>query len=336
MRKPLTRLACLALVALSGCGDDQAVECRAGADCASGICLSNGRCAPLEGDADMGQNDDALTVDDCGQDPNGDTTTDPGDQGMPDQTLPDGSADLERDGDSGPLLCIPNHDGLIDRSEIPLQAGLRATFRVTGDVDVDTAGTTLPDDSRTWDLSGPLEGDHSVLVELRPPTGQWFADDFPDATYFTPLSDKADLLGVFQVTDEALLLLGVVSPEETLFTTELTYDPPIVVLSLPLELDKSWTTDSTVEGTLVGVWGVYWEDYESRVDAHGTLKTPYGTFPVLRVRVHLSRLQGVLLTEIRSFYFVTECFGTVAAITSEQNEAEMEFTRADEIRRLAP
>jgi hypothetical protein len=33
---------------------------------------------------------------------------------------------------------------------------------------------------------------------------------------------------------------------------------------------------------------------------------------------------------------VSECFGTVAAITSRYNETEVEFTHAAEARRLAP
>ena len=57
---------------------------------------------------------------------------------------------------------------------------------------------------------------------------------------------------------------------------------------------------------------------------------------MLRVRVTLVRTVGVIPTTTRSFLFVSECFGTVASITSGDGESRAEFTRAAEVRRLAP
>ena len=95
-------------------------------------------------------------------------------------------------------------------------------------------------------------------------------------------------------------------------------------------------TDSTVSGLATGIYSYYFEDYESQVDAHGELDTPFGTFEVLRVRVVLTRTVGMLVTELRTFAFVSECFGTVANIHSHENEHDQEFTQADEVWRLAP
>jgi hypothetical protein len=39
---------------------------------------------------------------------------------------------------------------------------------------------------------------------------------------------------------------------------------------------------------------------------------------------------------VRSFLFVAECFGTVATITSQDNETNEQFDQASEVRRLAP
>ena len=85
-----------------------------------------------------------------------------------------------------------------------------------------------------------------------------------------------------------------------------------------------------------GVFGVYTEGYSSQVDAAGTLATPFGDFDVLRVRTTLVRQVGVLTTTIRSFAFASECFGTVATVTSQNNEPSAEFSSLAEVRRLSP
>jgi hypothetical protein len=180
------------------------------------------------------------------------------------------------------------------------------------------------------------QGDHDALVETLAPEGQWWAPRFPGATYAARLTDDSDLLGVFEVTDTALLLRGVVSPADGAGRTELTYDPAVEVLRFPLRSAATWTTTSTVSGVASGVPGAYTERYDSQVDASGELITPFATFPVLRVRVVLTRTVGLVVTTVRTFAFVTECFGTVASVRSRDNETSSEFTRAAEARRLAP
>ncbi|MDX9720196.1 MAG: hypothetical protein RBU37_05585 [Myxococcota bacterium] len=239
--------------------------------------------------------------------------------------------------DDAPIHCVPNNDGIITRQEVPIRVGLRATFRVATDVPVDLVGSTEEgSERRSWDFTGPYQGDHSVLAELRPVSDFWFADDFPDATYATPLSDSSDLLGVFQLTDDALLLLGVASPEDGFIYTRLSYSPPVTVLSFPFELGDTWTTDATFSGILNGGIWTQSEEYTSSVDAAGSLTTAFGTFEILRVRTDLDRLVGFYSTQVRTFGFVAECFGTVATVSSEDDPDEIEFTQAAEIRRLSP
>ena len=81
----------------------------------------------------------------------------------------------------------------------------------------------------------------------------------------------------------------------------------------------------------------YTEKYESRVDQVGTMKTPYGEFPVLRVATDLTRTSGftTLLTK-RTFSWVAECFGPVATAASQDFANGAEFTDNAEIRRIAP
>ncbi|MBX3190359.1 MAG: hypothetical protein KF819_25390 [Labilithrix sp.] len=302
----------LALVVVA-CSDGDARECRVGADCASGACTPEGRCV-REG------------------------TTPAPDASASNDAEPPGDASTDAPSDAALPGCSPNKDGVITREEIPIAAGLHATYRIGRNEDVSTAGTPAAGNKRAWDFSAPLASDVRVLVETQPLTGKWYGPKFSGATYAAKLREGSELIGVFQTSPGAFLLRGVVSPDEGLTKTELTNDPPVEVLKFPLKLAETWSTDTTVTGTAQGVFLVmpYSEKYESQIDAEGTLKTPLGTFDVLRVRVLLTRTVGLLTTRIRTFAFVTECYGTIATVTSADNETDVEFTRAVEIRRLSP
>ncbi len=232
-------------------------------------------------------------------------------------------------------ICQPNRDSVIERSEVTLQAGLSAKFSVAKALTWDTAGDVV-DGELTWDLAQSFSGQQTTLVELRSLDGEWFEASYPDATYTTVLSTGSDLIGIFRVTDDAVLLIGVVSPADGAFATELEYDPPVPVLQFPLEQGARWSVESTVTGRFTGAFTTYAESYAFEVDASGEMLTPYGTFPSLRVRSVLERTVGFVTTVIRSFAFATECFGTVATVTATDNESGTEFTDVAELRRLTP
>lgn len=286
--------------ALAGCSSGSDTICRVGADCASGTCLPNGTCAEM-------------------------TAPDGGRSG------PDAGGAGGADASAG--SCAPNHDGVITRGEFPVMAGESANFLVATDVTVDTAGTLGSDGTRHWDLSKQLSGDANVDVVLQPVAGSWFASSFSGATYATQLSQKSDLLGVFEINDSALLLRGIVSPKGGAARTELTYDPPVKVLVFPLTTKSTWSTDTSVSGVADGIPSAYSESYDSKVDAVGDVATPYGTFPVLRVQT--SSVVTAAAVPVQSFSFVSECYGQVAEITSQNYETSTEFTDAAEVRRLA-
>ena len=115
-----------------------------------------------------------------------------------------------------------------------------------------------------------------------------------------------------------------------------THDPPLVTLDYPLTIGKSWQSTSTVSGLALGVVTVYSESYDFEVDQQGDMTTPFGTFPVLRLRSTLTRTFGLIDTVVRSHGFMTECFGLVASARSQDNEASVEFTNAAELRRIIP
>lgn len=318
-----TIAACLAILplALAGACSSASPECHVGADCASGACGSNGQCLPAqEAGVDTG-----LPAYEAGPVESG-----------PVEAAPEGAP-----GDDGGGGCVPNHDGVITRAETPMLAGLHASFLIAENVTMTTGGVAQPDGSTDWDFSGALSGDHTVVITTDDPSGQWFASKYPGATYTSKLSDTQTLLGVYQATASALDLLGVVTPSNAAPMTEVSYSPSAEILAVPMQMGSTWTSSSQVSGTLDGVADTYTEKYESSVDAHGSLKVPYGTFDVLRVQTTLTRTSALGIQTTQTMTFVAECFGPVARLTSKTTTYPQPvpgdaFTQVAEAWRLAP
>jgi hypothetical protein len=243
--------------------------------------------------------------------------------------------------DGGPdsaVACAPNHDGVIARDEIVIIVPTSVPFRTSGETAVDLVGTKHPDGTRQWDLSGALAGDHDSMVATAPLAGTWFASQFSSGQFITPLSGAGvtDLLGIYAAKEDTLQILGAASKESGLTQTQLTYDPPVDTLVFPLHMGQHWETRSSVTGAANGVPVLFTDVWKADVDAKGDLVAPYGTFPVLRVRLQLARTVGLLTTTTTTYGFVAECFGTVATVTSKSNDSALEPTTAAEVRRLAP
>ncbi len=298
MQSRLLRLIALQC-SMAACGGGGSSECIHDTDCPSHFCKADGTCGPAEVDG-------AVTT--------------------------DGGPDANTSG-----LCSPNHDGHLTLAEVPLAPGQHANFRIATKATFNTAGTSNPDGSRSWDLSVALANDADMDVALTSPSGAWWQPDFASATYATVLSSTATLIGVFHVEADGVTLLGVVSPDGGTFKTELTYSPPAKILALPMTAGDTWTSSSTVTGSADGALTSYTEAYDSRVDAVGTMKTPYGSFPVVRVATNMTRTEGVAtLASSLTFAWLAECFGTIATATSENLETGAEFSDDAEVRRLAP
>ncbi|MFO0761008.1 MAG: hypothetical protein U0359_31310 [Byssovorax sp.] len=332
--RPLSLLLPLLFAALpfAACSVYTAPRCQSGSECPSGVCNVDGTCA--EGDTTSSGTTSGGTTTGSGGSSSG--------TGGQSSTSGTGgsSTGTGGTGTGGGNACSPNNDGTITRAEVPLAAGLHATFKAAEDATVDTAGKLQGDGTKLWDLDVSLPGDHASIVETLPIEGQWFAADFAGATYASRLSDKSDLLGVFELTDSALLLRGVVSPvKDPISGTELTYATPIKILDFPLTVGKTWSTTSVITGSASGAtcFGIACsESYDDKIDQKGTLKTPFATFQVVRLRVDLTRNIGGLVTTSRSYFFVTECFGIVAKMVSKDYESSDEFTTAAEVTRLSP
>lgn len=313
----MTRFTSIVLsLALLGCAEGGEIPCRFGADCPTGVCLPDGVCL-MDGD-DAGASDAGPIVDDGGDAPDAGGSEDAG----PDPI------------DAGPPGC-GNADGRITRAEVPLPLDVAIEQRSATSVSVDTHGAEQTDSSRVWDLEGPFTGDADRTVRRTALTGAWYAAVFAGATYVLPLGVSSDLLGVFELTSDALLLRGVVSPADGITRTELTYDPPMPVWRFPLEDGATWTATSTVTGLASGVTSVASETWAVRVDAHGQLGTPGGVREVLRVNTRITRTVGVLVTVSPRLSFVEECVGTVAQVSGVDGDVSSEPTFASELWRVA-
>lgn len=346
----------LPLVSLSllACPGPQ-VDCRVGADCASGVCRGDGTCAPANAGGGAGGGDTGGGGAGGGTVGGGGGSTGGGTGGGSTGGGTGGALGGGMGGGTGGGMagCLPNDDGRIERSEVFFQAGLRATFKISGPATFDTAGTAATDGGRRWDFTPQLAGDTSRLVETKPLQGEWYESQYPDAGYVTELGQGSELLGVFAATSDALYLQGVVSPTSGSSETQVHYAPWVKVLQFPLEAGGSWATTTTVSGKYQGfIIGNAWtglglpfqqETYTSSVDRAGDALTPFSNFHSLRVRtvmeretrVYTANLWTKILT-LRSFNWNTECFGTVATLTSTDNESSTEFTDAAEVRRLSP
>jgi hypothetical protein len=302
-------MTCVALVFV-GCGSgDKAGSCRIDDDCPGGACVV-GMCRPLAG-ADL-----SGLVSDMGA---------AGDLATP---IPDGW-----NPDALTATCSFNSDGTIQRSEEPFVVGLGALFAVNA------PGTNVPVNNvpanNVWDFSAPVSSEAKQFDQLVSPSGQWWAPDFPDATYGERIDDGQSAYGVFKVSADKLELLGVVSEQSSVTATKLKYTTPIVVLQFPMSVGTTWTSESDVSGTASGFGFFAHEKYVFAVDKRGTTKTPAGSFDTLRLKMSYNQLYGALTTTRITYLHLAECYGAVARVRSKDNEPSADFTQAAEYRRLA-
>src|SRR5207253_2789513 len=93
----------------------------------------------------------------------------------------------------------------------------------------------------------------NVIIETMALTNKWYAPKYSGATYSTKLRSSSDLIGVFETAPATVALRGVVTPDDGTYRTELQYDPSVAILSFPLKMDATWTSDTSVTGVATGV-----------------------------------------------------------------------------------
>jgi hypothetical protein len=187
-----------------------------------------------------------------------------------------------------------------------------------------------------WDFSSPVANEVKVFDQIQSAAGQWWSKDFPTASYAELLEDGQTLLGVYQVTNDKLELLGLVSEQSGLQQTELTYATPVTLLQFPVAVGDHYTSQSNITGQLNGFFGFIGQDsYDVTVDQRGTTKVPAGSFDTLRIRINYTETVNFVPTTRITYLHMAECYGAVARVRSQDNETSNNFTQAVEYRRLA-
>lgn len=315
---------------LAACADPPCVAddaCAATERCAAGVCVPLDAQAGTEGEGE-GEGDVDADVD---VDPSG-----------------EGEGEGDGEGEDRPEARCSLADGVISHDELPVVPGIPLHTLVaepaTGTVPVDIVGQDVAG-VRTWDLSADLPGDTLLTLVASQVADHWFApavaEAFPDAapltdgvgTYVAPLDDET--LAVFARSEAALEILAVASVDGGLYRTFITYDPPILVLALPLQVGSAFSSESTGSGTFLGnPFYVSADVYTSEVDAVGDVVTRAGTWPALRLRVAQDVFAGVRVTS-EQVIFMTPCLGVIARADSAVGARARDFTDAARVLRLA-
>jgi hypothetical protein len=194
-----------------------------------------------------------------------------------------------------------------------------------------------------WHFDQELEEEIAVYLEAESAGSHWFALDYPDATFVTRIAGTATMLGIYQRTLEHILLLGIASRDGDATTrTQITYDPPVEVIRFPLQVGDTHTTESSAHGQYEGVPFYFAQDvYSISIDAAGTVVTPVGEFPALRVytertlTIPLAFYPFQITTHHKQYGFIAPCLGEIVHVTSHEGEADIEFTSAPTLERVA-
>jgi hypothetical protein len=231
-----------------------------------------------------------------------------------------------------PAGCTGNNDGKIDRSELAFPLGVPVTFIIqSGSVAMNPNGDQQGGQT-VWDLSNATGSPTSFT--LAPPAG-WYAPHFPDARYVAPMDAQATNLGLFTVTDGALLNYGYASQSQN--TTLAVYDHPLALVQFPIADGQSYTQQGTIwNGTFNGIPFSSLDIYRIQTGPVGTLVLPNLRLPnTIRVRTDLSQsLPGGLTQTHIQYSFFHECLGEVARMTSNADELNANFQTGAELRIL--
>jgi hypothetical protein len=231
--------------------------------------------------------------------------------------------------------CIPNRDGVIDASELPIAFGATLTYYAGTNRTVNLAGQ-----GGVFDLSDERPDDTIVALGPVALATQWYTDQFPAGQFTVDAGSGLD--AIYHQDDRALWLDGTASQQmmPSAGKTLVRYASPIEVLRFPLVDGESYSTTVAMDSatTIDGLPFVGSDRVDVDVTAGARLDVPYVEFsPILRVRTHVTRTPstGTPVIGKRTTIFLFECFGEVARAESKQDEPAADFTSAAYLRRFA-
>lgn len=233
--------------------------------------------------------------------------------------------------------CTGNNDSIITRDELPVVMGVGVDYLVNPpgtSVSVDPDGTSNGGGDTVWDFTST---DGLVMtITLTQAWETWAATSFPTGQYTAQLLAESTNMGVYRVDDQAVWLLGFVSPQEN--HTLAVYDPPVPSLRFPIEVGLNWVSVGEIRNAILdGQPFASTDTYRISVDMKGTVRLPYlDLLNTLRVKVELTQsLAGGTTLRWIQYIFLHECYGEVGRIVSLEGELNPQFGTASEFRRLA-
>ncbi len=230
--------------------------------------------------------------------------------------------------------CVPNRDGVIDASELPIALGATISYYAGTNRTVDLVAK-----SGVWDLSAERPDDQIVALGPTALQAQWYAASFPAGQFVVDAG--GGLAGIYHQDAQALWLDGTASNDMSPAAgkTLVVYAQPIAVLRFPIADMQAYSTTAAIPaGMIDGLPFVGSDTVDVDVTGSGQLDVPYVDFsPVLRVRTHVTRTPstGTPVVSKRTTLFMFECFGEVARAESNVNEPSPDFTNAALLRRFA-
>lgn len=230
--------------------------------------------------------------------------------------------------------CVPNRDGIIDESELPIALGATLDFYAGSNRSV----TLAPSATGVYDLAKLYPDDSVVAVGPVQLGSQWYASQFPMGQFAVDAGGGLD--GIYHQDATALWLDGQASQAENppAGKTLVMYANPIPILRFPLHDGETYsTTEALVNTTIDGLPLQGTDEVDADVALGAELDVPYVQFsPILRVRTNSIRTPstgGAVNKRVTLFMF--ECFGEVARAESNANEPDPDFTNAAYLRRFA-
>ncbi|HAA55812.1 MAG TPA: hypothetical protein DCE42_13705 [Myxococcales bacterium] len=310
--------------------------CESSADCPASRVCEGQRCVFPSGSEDIQEPSNVVD--------GGDEKTPPPDDSTGKEDVikkDDGTQTEQPPKEEEPKICTPNRDDTIERSELQFRVG---TSIIYSEATEDGAGKPLTVDMKgkdeggvtVWDLSGTFPAAKRVVDELLSPKGAWYDSDFPGITYASTLDRSLGALGLYKVASDNVSMHGWVSEKDG--DIKVTYSKPLPLFKFPLKKGLKWTASATASGTFnLAVYNAS-ETYDFEVDGVGKLKTPTGTYPVVRLRLEFSQQQYLPTVWKRtriSYFFLSECLGVIARVDSTLYEKDKDFTEASLVKRLS-
>jgi hypothetical protein len=228
---------------------------------------------------------------------------------------------------------------VIDWTEIPQDIGTEWISNSKDTVTVDLGSTG---GGQTWDFTTQPMGEDSNQTSIVSLASTPFADSFPTANivYETP-ADTDTIIYYAELASNFVLGLGFAIISDS--SHVICFDP-VDSVSLPISYGDNHHYNFAFEVELTPGVVVKSETYGySEIDAYGTVTIPYGTLPCLRECMYDTFAMTTFVSGIPMFgdtvyhidyRFLTEDYGSVTTIRSNEGETNPNYTDAYSIHRL--